>query len=79
MTPKRIAYGPYPMDTGSFVEEYEITRRHISEEDRRKTVEYLNDVLANKPSDEPWEFTVKDITVVGQGHDEAANFCGQYS
>lgn len=79
MTSKRIDYASYPMDAASLLEEYEITRRHISEDDRIKTVEYLSAIIDGKKDDTPWEFTLNEVTVVGQGDDEAVNFRGKFS
>lgn len=77
MTPKRIDYASYPMDAASLLKEHEITRRHISEEDRLRTIKILNGALAaDQPT--PWEFTLKEVTIVGQGADEAGHFLGSY-
>lgn len=71
----RIDYRTYRADAGSLLDEYKIGREHLSEADRSKVVAYLEKVL-HGGSAEPWAFTLKGVTVTGQGIDEASYFYG---
>ncbi|MGI6797654.1 hypothetical protein [Gordonia sihwensis] len=76
--PRRINYAADPRQSGDILIQEKITRADITDTERAATAQYLHEVLTTQAADAPWEFTLRDITIAGQGHDEAALFYGSY-
>lgn len=74
-----IDYNDYPLDAGSLLSEFRLTKEYISPIERAQTVQYLERFLREKPSDEAGQFTIRNVTIRFRGHDEAGYFLQHFN
>lgn len=74
-----VSYDDSPLDAGSLLAKYGISKHDITEDRRAELIFYFETMLTHCPSDTPGRFTENDVTVTFTGHDAAGNLLNQYN
>lgn len=73
-----VSYDDSPLDAGSLLAKYGISKHDVTEDRREELVFYFETILTYGPSDTPGRFTENNVTVTFTGHDSAGDLLHHY-